>query len=277
MPKAPPVRKTVEVGGTEISYLEAGAGTPLLLLHGLGHSSTAWLRSIPALASRYHVLAPDMPGHGRSGAPNHAYDPPYFGRFVNDFIAALGLGQVDAAGNSLGGLALMLAALERPLGFRRLILADPLGFTMSPVPPLDEVMLTVISLWLSFPRTRALIRAGYAASFFDPQRLDDESVDEFVSRRASELHMRVARRTVTAIFHYSKHLEFLHARLSQLQPRALVMWGKNDQVLPSKAAEIARRVLPAPRIEVLERCGHFPHIEQSEAFCALVLGFLNAA
>jgi pimeloyl-ACP methyl ester carboxylesterase len=55
------------------------------------------------------------------------------------------------------------------------------------------------------------------------------------------------------------------------------MWGKNDQVLPSKGAEIARRVLPAPRIEVLERCGHFPHIERSEAFCALVLGFLNAA
>src|ERR1700680_1873819 len=275
MEKPPPVRKTVEIGGDEISYLESGTGAPLLLIHGLGHSSTAWLRSIPRLEERYHVFAPDLPGYGQSAAPDVRYDPTFFGRFVIGFVSALGLDRVDAAGNSVGGLALLLAALERPHAIRRLVLADPLGFTKPPVPPLNEAVLTIIGLWLSFPRTSALIRAGYATSFFDPRQVDDASVDEIVSRLGSKPRLKAARRTVSEIFHYSRRLGPLHERLAHLAPPVLVVWGKNDPVLPSKDAEIARRVLPAPRIEVLARCGHFPHIEQSEAFCALALEFLN--
>jgi len=277
MSKPSPVRKTVKIGGDEISYLESGSGTPLVLIHGLGHSSTAWLRSIPRLEERHRVFAPDLPGYGRSGAPDARYDPGFFGRFVIAFVSALGLDRVDASGNSLGGLALLLAALERPQTFRRLVLVDPLGFTKPPVPPLDEAVLRIIGLWLSFPRTRALIRAGYATSFFDIRQLDDASVDEIVARLGSEPRLRAARRTLSEIFHYSRRLEPFHERLAHLAPPALVIWGKNDPVLPSKDAEIARRVLPAPRIEVLARCGHFPHIEQSEAFCALALEFLNTA
>jgi pimeloyl-ACP methyl ester carboxylesterase len=277
MATASPARKTIDIGGDEISYLESGSGSPLLLIHGLGHSSSAWLRSFPRLEGRYRVIAPDLPGHGRSTAPPASYDPPHFARFITAFVSALGLGAADAAGNSLGGLALLLAALDHPHTFRRLILADPLGFTKPPVPPLGEALLSIIGLWLSFPRTRAVVRAGYAMSFFDAKLLDDESVNEIVARLGDQPRHKATRRTVTEIFHYSKRLTALHERLAHLAPPTLVVWGKNDPVLPSKDAEIARRVLPAPRIEVLERCGHFPHIEQSEAFCALALEFLSTA
>jgi len=271
------VRKTLAVGGDAISYLEAGAGTPLVLLHGVGHSSTGWLRSIPVLARRHRVIAPDLPGHGRSASPPARYDPPYFARFTLEFIAKLGLGSVDAVGNSLGGLTALLAALEQPGAFRRLVLADPLGFTKPPVPPLDDAVLHIIGLWLSFPRTRALIRAGYSANFFDAKTLDEASVDEITSHLTDASRMSAARHTLREIFHYSKHLEPLHERLAQLASPSFVIWGKNDPVLPVKDVDVARRVLPAPRIEVLDRCGHCPHIERSEAFCALVLDFLDAA
>lgn len=272
-----PMRKTIDIGGDEISYLESGTGAPLLLIHGLGHSSVAWLRSFPRLEEHFRVIAPDLPGHGRSAAPAAPYDPPYFSDFVSTFVSTLGLDRVDAAGNSLGGLTLLLAALDQPQNFRRLVLVDPLGFTRPPAPPLDEAMLAIIGLWLSFPRTRALIRAGYAMSFFDAKRLDDESVNEIVARLGDVPRLRAARRTVSELFHYSKRLAALHERLADLASPMLVVWGKNDPVLPSKDAQVARRVLRAPRIEVLERCGHFPHIEQSEAFCALVLEFLSTA
>ncbi len=267
----------IEINGMSISYLEAGAGEPLLLLHGVGHSSTAWLRAIPALARKYRVLAPDMPGHGRSASPDAPYDSPFFARFALDFLNGFALGRVQAAGNSLGGLAAMLAALEKPSMFSRLILADPLGFTKAPMPPLDDALLGVIGLWLSFPRTRAMIRAGYASAFFDAKNLDEESVDEIAGRMTDQARMDAARRAVRAIFHDSKHLEALHQQLADLAPPVLVIWGKNDPVLPSKDAAIARRVLPAPRIEVLERCGHLPHIERFETFCELALSFLTAA
>ncbi|MDQ6767117.1 MAG: alpha/beta fold hydrolase [Candidatus Eremiobacteraeota bacterium] len=272
-----PVRKSINIDGTDIAYLEAGEGQPLLLLHGMGHSSTAWLRSIPALAEQRRVLAPDMPGHGGSASPDVVYDPAYFARFVLQFASALGLESVDAAGNSLGALTLMLAALEQAKTLRRLVLVNPLGFTKPPLPPLDDAMLAIIGLWLSFPRTRALIRAGYAANFYDARKLDEESVDEFASRLVRDSRMVAARRTLRGIFHFSKHLDAMQQRFASLESPTLVIWGKNDLMLPSKDAEIARRVLPAPRIEVLERCGHCPHIERPEAFCALVLDFLNAA
>ena len=277
MDDATPVRKTVLLRADEISYLDSGRGRPLLLLHGVGHSSTAWLRSIPALAKRYRVIAPDMPGHGHSAVPDAAYDPASFGRFALAFIDALGLGTVDAGGNSLGALTTMLAALDRPAAFRKIVLVDPLGFTTPPVPPLGDVMLHIIGLWLSFPRTRALVRSAYASGFYDAAKIDEASVDEIAARATSAPRMDAARRTMREIFHFSKHLEQLHARLVRLAPSALVIWGKNDPVLPVKDVEMARRVLPAPRIEVLERCGHCPHIEQPEAFCALVLDFLDAA
>lgn len=267
----------VEIGGRAIFSLEAGAGSPLLLVHGLGHSSTAWLRTIPAFAQTYRVLAPDMPGYGRSSGPDVACDPPYFGRFIVDFISALGLGRVDAVGNSLGGLAIVLAALEMPSAFRKVVIVDPVGFTAAPAPPLDNAMLAVIGLWTSLPRTRAMIRAGYAAGFYDETRLDEATVDEIDARATSEPTKRAARRSLREVFHFSKNLERFHARLARFEPPVLVVWGKNDAVLPYKDAEVARRALPAARIEVLEDCGHFPHIEQAATFCALVTDFLNAA
>lgn len=271
------VRTEITVGDGKVTYVEAGHGSPLLLIHGIGHSSTAWMRSLPALANRHRVIAVDLPGHGPGHVNGDPYDFAFFTRSVLAFCEALDLDRVDVVGSSLGGLLAMLAALERPSLFRKLVLVSPLGFTKPPVPPLDDAVLHLIGLWLSFPRTRALVRAGYAAGFFDASQVDEASVDELASRAQSQPRLDAARRTLREIFHYSKRLEKLHERLPELHHPTLVIWGKNDPVLPAKDVEIARRVLPSPRIEVFERCGHSPHIEQSEAFCALVLEFLTAA
>ena len=270
-------RKEIKVGDGCVSYVEAGAGPPLLLVHGIGHSSTAWLRSLPALSNQHRVIALDLPGHGQGTTTNGRYDPTYFGELTVSFCETLGLTSVDVVGTSLGGLVAMLCVLERPQQFRRLVLVSPLGFTKPPLPPLDDAVLHLFGLWLSFPRTRALVRAAYAAGFFDPSQIDEASVDEITAHAQSQPRLDAARRTLREIFHFSKHLDPLHARLADLHHPTLVIWGKNDPVLPAKDAEIARRVLPAPRIEVLERCGHNPHVEQSEAFCALVLEFLATA
>ncbi len=269
--------RQVDVEGCSVFTRDTGTGPPLLLVHGLGHSSTAWLRTIPTFAQTYRVVAPDMPSFGRSDAPDVAYDPPYFARFIQDFIAALDLGPVDAVGNSLGGLAIALAAIDKPAAFRSIVLVDPVGFTGPPAPPLDGVYLAFTALWMSLPRTRPLIRAGYAAGFFDSATLDEATVDEIEVRATSEPARRAARKSLRAIFHFSKHLQQFHARLSGLTPRTLVVWGKNDLVLPSKDTDVVRRVLPRARIEVLDRCGHFPHIEQPAALSKLVLDFLSAA
>lgn len=269
--------KTVAIGSAEIFYREAGAGTPVLLLHGFGHSSTAWLRTIPMFCMHHRTLAPDFPGYGLSSIVVAPYDPPYFAKFLIDFIEGLELSSVDVVGNSLGGLISLLAALDRPDLFRKIVLVDPTGFTSGPIPPLDDALLALMVFWLSLPRSRALIRAGYATGFFDAGHVDEESVTEIVARSARSEALHVSSRTLHEMFHFSRHLARFHARLATLKPPTLVVWGKSDPVLPVKDAQTARRVLPAPRIEVLERCGHLPHIELPTPFSSLVLNFLDAA
>lgn len=270
-------KRTAAIGDTEIFYREAGAGSPLLLLHGFGHSSTAWLRTMPILSAHHKTLAPDLPGYGRSSIVLAPDDPPYFAKFVIDFLERLELFGVDVVGNSLGGLISLLAALERPDLFRKIVLVDPAGFTKGPIPPLDDALLALMGFWLSLPRSRALIRAGYASGFFDAGHVDEESVTEIVARSTHPEALQVSSRTLHEMFHFSRHLDRFHARLASLKAPTMVVWGQNDPVLPAKDANTARRVLPASRIEVLERCGHLPHIELPTAFSSLVLNFLDAA
>src|SRR5690348_16208784 len=122
---------SVDVAGTRARYLEAGSGPTLLVLHGLGQSSNAWRRVMPAFASRRRIIAIDLPGFGESPAPeSQPYGgPEYFSRVVDGVSSALDLGPLDAIGHSAGGLALMLDALRSPGRYRRIVLVDPVGFT----------------------------------------------------------------------------------------------------------------------------------------------------
>jgi 4,5:9,10-diseco-3-hydroxy-5,9,17-trioxoandrosta-1(10),2-diene-4-oate hydrolase len=259
-----------------VHFRDAGRGRPLVLLHGFGHSSTAWLRTIPALAKHRRVIAPDLPDYDRVNGPLGGVDPPYFASVVAQLAQTLGLGTVDIVGNSLGGLVALLTALERPGVVGKLVLANPLGFTKPPTPPLDEALLALMSFWLSLPRPRQLIRAAYEAGFFDRTRADDETVEEIVARSRKPETASIRSRTLHALFHFSRNLDRFHARLPSLQHQIMIVWGKNDSVLPVRDLEIARRVLPSPRIEVLDACGHLPQIELPDVFSSLVLDFLKA-
>jgi pimeloyl-ACP methyl ester carboxylesterase len=271
-------KRSVQIEGRELHYREAGAGPAMLLLHGFGHSSTAWLRTIPLFAARYRTIAPDLPDYRREKPQQEAFDPQTFSATVVRCIESLALAPVTLVGNSLGGLIAMLAALDRPELVRALVLANPVGFTIPPSPPLDDALLTLLGFWLALPRRpSALVRAGYAASFYDPSRVDEETVAEIARYSATPHGQRMRSRTLHEIFHFSRRLGAYHARLADLRLPTLVVWGKNDPVLPAKDAEIAQRVLPSPRLELLERCGHLPHIELPAVFSSIVLDFLNTA
>ena len=86
------------------SYLVAGMGPPLVLLHGAGDNSLDWQWVMPALAATHRIYAPDLPGSPDSARPAADYSPAFFERSVAAFVDALNIGRVVLAGNSLGGL-----------------------------------------------------------------------------------------------------------------------------------------------------------------------------
>ena len=111
--------RLVDVGGIQARYYEAGAGEPLILLHGgrrtVFNSANMWTRNITGLARRYHVFAVDRLGYGMTGAPpgsTFSYQEEV--AFLRDFIDTMKLGRVHVAGNSSGAAVALLFGLTHP-------------------------------------------------------------------------------------------------------------------------------------------------------------------
>jgi len=271
------VERFIDVAGTRVRYVEAGSGSPLLLLHGLGHSSTSWLRVIPALSASHRVIALDLPGFGGSDAPADAsYEPDYFARVVDAALDVLSPERVDAIGHSAGGLTLLIDAMRprsRPR-YRKIVLVDPAGFTPAPDNLLGTAAVSLARLLVSIPRGRALTRALYSTAFFDSRAVDEETVDELVRRGANPKQKVAVRRAFAKYFDFCRHLEPFHESLASLDAPVLAIWGSDDRLFRATDAAVAKRVLRDVRVDVFERCGHCPQIEDPEKFAASVLEFL---
>ena len=133
--------RTVRAAGRDIFVTEIGEGPPLLMLHGGGPGASGlsnFVRNIPALAERFRLIVPDMPGFGRSTKGIDRKDP--FGDLATamlGLIDALGVERTHALGNSLGGACALRMALEAPARVDRLVLLGPGGDRQQP-PPADR-------------------------------------------------------------------------------------------------------------------------------------------
>jgi pimeloyl-ACP methyl ester carboxylesterase len=114
----------VDVGGVSLHVAEAGAGEPLVLLHGWPQHWWCWRLLIPPLARSYRVIAPDLRGFGWSDAPAGDYAKATFAADVRALLDVEGLDRVRVIGHDWGGWAAMLLALESPERISRLLALD---------------------------------------------------------------------------------------------------------------------------------------------------------
>ncbi|HEX9235969.1 MAG TPA: alpha/beta fold hydrolase, partial [Actinomycetota bacterium] len=115
----------IAAGDLSTSYLEAGTGPPVILLHGLGATNASFLPTLTALAAEYRVIAPDLPGFGDSSKPFARYNARFFGRWLFAFMDALGIGRAHLVGNSMGGRVAIEGGLMAPDRVDRLALLAP--------------------------------------------------------------------------------------------------------------------------------------------------------
>jgi pimeloyl-ACP methyl ester carboxylesterase len=111
----------VDVAGLNVHVAEAGAGSPLVLLHGWPQHWFCWRRLVPMLADRYRLLMPDLRGHGWSDAPRGGYDKEQLATDLLALLDALDLERVRLIGHDWGGWTGFLACLRRPQRFRSLL------------------------------------------------------------------------------------------------------------------------------------------------------------
>src|ERR1700692_2568048 len=114
--------RTVEIDGVKLHYLTAGHGPALILLHGYAETSLMWRPIIPALAERFTVIAPDLPGIGDSDIPAHGLDMQRGGVRVPDLAKSLGVQKAEVVGHDIGLMVAYAYAAQFPTEVTKLVL-----------------------------------------------------------------------------------------------------------------------------------------------------------
>ena len=272
----------VPVGARKIHVAEFGAGTPLLMLHGGGPGASGqsnYVRNIGALAQRFRVLVPDLPGYGQSSKQVDAADP--FGDQAGAMLGlldALDIERAHLVGNSLGGACALRMALEAPQRVGRLVLMGPGGIGISQSQPTDGLKRLLGYYAGEGPTFDKLRRFICEDLVFDASQVSDAVLQErFAASIDPEVVAHPPLRAPKDLDAF-KRLDFLlDARLPALTTPTLVMWGAEDRVNPPAGAAALQQRMPACDTVLFSRTGHWVQWERAAEFNAFVTGFLQAA
>jgi pimeloyl-ACP methyl ester carboxylesterase len=245
----------------------------VLLIHGLGASTTWWDPVIPPLAGACRVIRVDLAGHGRSSSPAGGYDIAAQARRAGAVLDRLGAGQVMAIGHSTGGCVATALAEQRPSLVAALALID-IGPDLDAYPDqglLGRLLLAPLPgrlLWRL--RTEATIRKALASAFTRPIDIPGALIADTLG-----MTHRALAATSRASDDYLVQ-RGLPARLTALDLPLLVIFGADDHRCRSSSAE-AYRVVPGARVELLPGVGHTPMQEDPQTTSKLLLDFAAAA
>lgn len=263
-----PQEKSVAVFGAKIRYLEAGdASKPtVILLHGLGGTAENWQFTIPALATQYHVIAPDQVGFGKSDHPSIKYRIATFVDFLDKFMSELKIEKASLVGNSMGGWVAAWTAIKYPNRVEKLVLADAAGI----VPPKFDFD----RIYQLNNSTRDEIRANMKLIFANPALQNNEAlVDQFLTARVTQNDGG----TITSIIESIRRKEdYLNGQFSKIAKPTLIIWGKQDGLIPVADATTMNNGIKGSQLKIYDGCGHVPQFEKALDFNKDVLAFLGA-
>ncbi|ROQ37008.1 cation diffusion facilitator CzcD-associated flavoprotein CzcO [Frondihabitans sp. PhB188] len=279
-PLALPGTAFITVAGTRLRYRVTGAGSPVLLLHGIGQSLDDWTEQHELLAERHTVYSLDLPGFGYSARRPGRSTLSTLAAILPAFLDAVGVaGAVPVLGNSLGGAVAMTFAVAHPTRVSELVLADSAGFGSEVALALRLVSVPPIGALLTRP-SRATSQQTVESVFYRKSLATPERVDHAFALAQLPSHTRTLRDLAQDLGTFGGvRDEWREALLSELRPLAiptLVVWGDHDHVLPFSHLAAARAALPHATTHVFAKTGHMPQIERPDEFADVVEEFLGA-
>jgi pimeloyl-ACP methyl ester carboxylesterase len=257
----------------ELAFERRGSGTPLILIHGIGHHWQAWLPVMDRLAAAHTVIAVDLPGFGVSrGLPDRIpYTAESLADAVESFCALLGIREPHVVGNSLGGyIALELASR----GVVRTATAlSPVGFwSRSELLYCQTVLRALRATARSLPPDQAVrmaenpvlraVSAGLLVAH--PSRLEPAA-------------LMAATQALAASSGFDETLEAFSGVMPPAPPKTPITigWGEHDRLLPRRQAVRAAR-WSGQRVKLLRGCGHVPMSDDPELVARVILEAANA-
>jgi pimeloyl-ACP methyl ester carboxylesterase len=268
----------IKVGQLNTRYWVVGdQGSPVILIHGIGQYVEHWASAMSALAAHHKVYAIDLPGHGKTDKPPEmSYTLDDLSQFIKDLMSALGIEKAHIVGHSLGGAVSMRLVLRQPASVDRLVLVDSGGLGRE-----VSMMFRILSLPLLGEMLSRPSLSGSAALLkmfvHDSAIITDELVKQNYQMNALPgAHQAILKslRTNVNVWGQIDNSRDIHGITSISNP-VLVIWGRQDNLIPVAHTDIADKGFPIVRVEIIENCGHFPMLEHASEFNKLLLDFLS--
>lgn len=272
----------VEVSpGTTIHVRDEGprSGLPVVLVHGSNASLHTWEPWVARLTAKgYRVVTLDLPAHGLSGpTPEGLYTNAAYVGIVEKLVDRLQLTRFALGGNSMGGGVAWRYAVKHPERLAALILVDasgqpmpkgsspPLGFRLARIPIARDILATVTP--------RGLIDSSFKQSVSNQAIATPAMVDRYWELL---LYPGNRRATVQRFGQYSGD-DGEAAKLPALKVPTLILWGREDKLIPVSVAEWFNKQIPGSRVTILDGIGHIPMEEAPDRSLAPALELLSAA
>ncbi|MDT7560105.1 MAG: 4,5:9,10-diseco-3-hydroxy-5,9,17-trioxoandrosta(10),2-diene-4-oate hydrolase [Pseudonocardiales bacterium] len=270
------------VPGLTLHYHQAGEEHPeaVVLLHGGGPGASAWSNfgpNVPVFAGSLRTVAVDQPGFGRSGGPLEGSH--YFAHSADalaGLLDSLGIERAHLVGNSLGGGTAVRFALRHPDRAGRLVLMAPGGLSMNVFAPEPTEGIKRLYGFAAPPGpSRERLAAFLRTLVFDPALVTDELVEERFAA-ASDPAALAAMGVMGRMFGAFPEDGMLWRDAHRLRQRVLLVWGREDRVIPLDGALVALKLIKRAQLHVFGGCGHWAQLERFDEFNRLVLDFLGA-
>jgi len=273
------MRTAEDSSSLKLHQKEYGSGNPILCVHGLGANIFTWRHFITPFSQTNRLILVDLRGFGASPKPSDThYSIEEHADDIYKIILRSDLKRLTLIGNSLGGGIALLAAMrlceQNPARLSKLVLIDA-GAYKEYVPGYLKLMRTPVGgLIIHLAPSRLAARFVLRASYYDNNRITEEQVkayaDPIASKEGRHALLQTARQCIPA------NSDEIIAKLKSITIPTMLLWGREDAVIPLKAGELLDQALPDSRLVVLEHCGHIPQEEKPDETIASISKFMNS-
>lgn len=267
--------------GRSVSYVEAGSGPLLLLIHGMAGTAENWHSVIEPLALGHTVIAPDFPGHGMSEPGGGDYSLGSLASGLRDLLLTLGHESATLVGHSLGGGVALQFTYQFPEMVERLVLVSSGGLGPDVSPVLRAAALPGADLFISITAgpgqtVGSLVGRGLGMLGLRPSADVAEVARGYASLSDPERRKAFLATLRSVVGTEGQRVAaFDRLYLADALP-LLILWGDSDPIIPVAHAETAHRELPNSHLEIFEGVGHVPQLESPGSFIVALERFLAA-